>query len=60
VSTSDAVQGWSGTFSQSGTALTVTNAAYNGTLGAGASTTFGWTGTGTAPALSTPVSCSVV
>ena len=45
---------WSGTASQSGAAVTVTNAAYNGTIAPGGSTTFGftgnWTGTNNPPA----------
>ncbi len=40
---------WSGTLSTSGSAVTVKNAAYNGALGASASTTFGFLGTGSAP-----------
>ncbi|WP_307858125.1 pectate lyase family protein [Cellulomonas fulva] len=52
------VQGWSGTFSQSGSTLTVANAAWNGALGAGASTSYGWTGSGSAPTTATPVSCT--
>jgi lysophospholipase L1-like esterase len=47
-------QSWSGTLTQSGAAVTVTNMSYNGSLGSGASTTFGflanWTGTNSAPA----------
>jgi len=54
-----AVTGWSGTFAQSGSVLTVTNASYNGALAAGASTSYGWTGSGSAPSSSTQVSCSV-
>jgi cellulose 1,4-beta-cellobiosidase len=46
-------QGWSGNWSQSGQAITVTNASWNGTLGTGASTqigaNFSYTGTNTAP-----------
>ncbi|MBO3083404.1 cellulase family glycosylhydrolase [Cellulomonas fengjieae] len=49
--------GWSGTYTQSGTALTVSNAAWNGLLGAGASTTYGWVGAGAPPTSS--VSCTV-
>ncbi|MFD0823006.1 cellulose binding domain-containing protein, partial [Micromonospora zhanjiangensis] len=44
---------WSGSYTQSGSNVTVTNASYNGALGAGAATTFGflasWTGTNNAP-----------
>jgi hypothetical protein len=37
---------WSGTLAQSGSAITVTNASFNGSLAAGASTTFGFTANG--------------
>ena len=40
------VQGWSGTFALSGSTLTVSNAAWNGALGSGASTAYGWNGRG--------------
>ena len=50
--------GWSGTYSQSGTTVTVSNAAWNGLLGSGASTTYGFVGSGTAPSSSTAVSCT--
>jgi endoglucanase len=47
-------QGWSGNWSQSGETVTVTNASWNGTLAAGASTgigaNFSYSGTNTAPA----------
>jgi len=47
-------QGWSGTWSQSGKTVTVTNASWNGSLAAGASTQngalFNYSGTNTAPA----------
>jgi cellulose 1,4-beta-cellobiosidase len=46
--------GWNGTWSQSGSTVTVTNASYNGSLAAGASTTaganFNYSGTNAAPA----------
>src|SRR5215469_2384715 len=46
-------QGWSGNWSQSGKAITVTNASWNGSLATGASTqigaNFSYTGTNTAP-----------
>jgi endoglucanase len=46
--------GWSGNWSQSGKTVTVTNASWNGSLSAGASTqlgaNFGYSGTNTAPA----------
>ncbi|GGK67874.1 hypothetical protein Sme01_09020 [Sphaerisporangium melleum] len=45
---------WNGSYTQSGTQVTVTNASYNGSLATGASTTFGfngsWTGSNPAPA----------
>jgi cellulase/cellobiase CelA1 len=48
-------QAWNATVTTSGTAVTARNAAYNGALGASASTTFGfigsWTGTNGVPAL---------
>ncbi|WP_187138405.1 cellulose binding domain-containing protein [Cellulomonas timonensis] len=47
-------QGWSATWSQSGSAVTAANAAWNGTLAAGASVDIGFngshSGTNTAPA----------
>ncbi len=39
---------WGGALSGSGSSVTVRNATYNGSLGAGASTTFGFTANGTA------------
>ena len=49
-------QGWNATVSASGSTVTATNASYNGALGAGASTSFGFINSGTA---ATPtVSCS--
>ena len=51
--------GWNGTWSQSGKTVTVTNASYNGSLAAGASTTaganFNYSGTNAAP---TSVTCT--
>ncbi|GAA2522741.1 cellulose binding domain-containing protein [Winogradskya humida] len=44
----DVTQVWNGTLTKSGAAVTVRNAAYNGTLAANATTTFGLTGTGAA------------
>jgi uncharacterized protein len=38
-------QVWNGTYTQSGASVTVVNAAYNGALAAGASTSFGFIGT---------------
>jgi hypothetical protein len=45
---------WNATQGSSGALTTATNASYNGALGGGASTTFGYTANGTAgnPALS--------
>ncbi|MFC4110868.1 arabinofuranosidase catalytic domain-containing protein, partial [Micromonospora zhanjiangensis] len=44
---------WNGSYTQTGTQVTVTNASYNGNLGTGASTSFGfngsWTGSNPAP-----------
>jgi hypothetical protein len=40
---------WNGVASQSGSNVTVANAPYNGLLGGGASTTFGFVGNGSAP-----------
>jgi endoglucanase len=40
---------WNGVLSTSGSAVTVRNAAHNGALAAGASTTFGFVGSGPAP-----------
>ncbi|WP_239104235.1 cellulose binding domain-containing protein [Microbispora corallina] len=39
---------WNGTQSVSGSSVTVRNASYNGSIAAGASTTFGFTANGTA------------
>jgi cellulase/cellobiase CelA1 len=39
---------WNGTYTASGASVTVRNLSYNGTLGAGTSTTFGFLGTGSA------------
>nr|WP_240742399.1 lytic polysaccharide monooxygenase [Micromonospora zingiberis] len=41
-------QAWNATVSSSGSAVTATNVSYNGSLGAGASTTFGFLGSGSA------------
>jgi hypothetical protein len=49
-------QAWNGTLSASGSSVTVRNASYNGSLGAGASTSFGYTATG--PAGAPAVSCA--
>lgn len=47
---------WSATYTVSGTTVTAKNVAYNGALAAGASTTFGYIGTGTPSAVS--VTCT--
>jgi hypothetical protein len=48
-------QSWSGVLTQAGASVTVANLSYNGALGAGASTAFGflasWTGTNAVPAV---------
>jgi len=49
---------WSGTLSSSGSLFTVTNAASNGAVGSGQSTTYGFIGTGTAPTGTVAVACS--
>ena len=48
---------WNGRLTVAGNAVTVRNETHNGTLGAGATTTFGFTGSGPA-AVPTDVSCS--
>jgi cellulase/cellobiase CelA1 len=48
--------GWSAVFSGSGSSLQAGNASYNGSLGAGQSTSFGFQGTGTASGLT--LSCT--
>jgi endoglucanase len=50
-------QVWNGRLSVSGSSVTVKNETHNGTLAAGASTTFGLTGTGSA-AVPTDVACA--
>ncbi len=49
---------WSATATQSGAAVSVTNASYDGSLAAGGSTTFGLLGSGTAPASLCSVQCT--
>jgi endo-1,4-beta-xylanase len=49
---------WSGTFTQSGSQVTVTNASYNGSLAAGGTTTFGFLANGDGSAPPTSVSCT--
>jgi endoglucanase len=50
---------WNGTLTQSGSAVTVKNLSYNGSLGSGCSTTFGflanWSGSNSLP---TGVTCT--
>jgi mannan endo-1,4-beta-mannosidase len=50
--------GWSGTFTSAGQNVTVANAAWNGSLGARASTDYGFIGTGAAPTGTVTVACS--
>lgn len=49
---------WSASDTQSGSAVTVTNASYDGALAPGGSTTFGLLGSGSAPGSLTNVSCT--
>jgi endo-1,4-beta-xylanase len=49
---------WNGVNSGTSGAITVKNAAYNGTISAGGSTTFGFTANGNGSALPTNVSCT--
>ncbi|GIF14659.1 cellulose binding domain-containing protein [Actinoplanes teichomyceticus] len=53
-------QAWGGTATQSGAAVTVTHASYNGALASGASTTVGFLGgtTGTTNPVPSPVTCT--
>jgi xyloglucan-specific exo-beta-1,4-glucanase len=53
-------QSWGGTATQSGSAVSVVNAGYNGVLSSGASTTFGFLGgsTGTTNPVPSPITCS--
>ena len=48
---------WNGSYTQSGETVTVTNASYNGTLAAGATTTVGFTATGSSASPSS-VTCT--
>ncbi|GCD21724.1 hypothetical protein CTKZ_32860 [Cellulomonas algicola] len=50
--------GWSGTYTTSGTSVTVKNAAWNGLLGAGAKAEYGFVASGNAPTGTVPVSCA--
>ena len=49
---------WSATETQTGAAVTVTNASYNGALPPGGSTTFGFLGTGSVPTSLTNLRCT--
>jgi len=49
---------WNGTLSASGSAVTVTNAAYNGALSANGTTTFGFTGTWTGTNATPTLTCT--
>lgn len=49
---------WNGVFATSGRTVTVRNAAWNGTVEAGATTLLGFVATGTAPTGPVPVTCS--
>jgi len=49
---------WSGTLTSSGSSFTVRNAAWNGAVASGQSTTYGFVGTGTAPTGTVAVACS--
>jgi len=49
---------WSGTLSGSGSTFTVKNAAWNGSVAAGQSTTYGFIALGTAPPGAAAVSCT--
>jgi mannan endo-1,4-beta-mannosidase len=51
-------QVWNGVQAGSGSAVTVSNAAYNGSVAAGATATYGFIGSGTAPTGTIAVSCS--
>ena len=48
---------WGASHSTTGTAVTASNLAWNGSLAAGGSTSFGFIGTGAPPA-SAPVTCA--
>jgi len=49
---------WSAEFTSSGNAMTAKNASYNGSLGSGASTTFGFVGTGDGTGAISGMTCS--
>ncbi|WP_203758762.1 cellulose binding domain-containing protein, partial [Cellulomonas chitinilytica] len=50
--------GWSGTYSTSGSTVTVSNAAWNGLLGAGATAEYGFVANGTVPTGTVTVTCA--
>ncbi len=52
-------QVWNGTVAVSGGTVTVTNAAYNGSVAPGSSTTFGLLASGS-PAATTALTCTVM
>jgi len=49
---------WSATITTSGTSVTATNASYDGSLGAGQSTSFGFQGTDSGTITPPSISCS--
>jgi cellulase/cellobiase CelA1 len=51
-------QAWNATVTQSGSAVTAHHASWNGGLAAGASTTFGFQGSGTATESASTVTCT--
>lgn len=51
-------QVWGGTLSGSGSAVTISNAAWNGAVGANGTASYGFIGSGAAPTGSVPVTCS--
>ncbi|ORT57576.1 lytic polysaccharide monooxygenase [Streptomyces sp. CB03238] len=50
---------WNGTLAGTGTAITVSNTSWNGSLAPGATTTYGFTATGGAPPTTPQLSCMV-
>ncbi len=51
-------QAWHGIVSTSGSTATVTNESWNGSVAAGGTVTFGFTGSGAAPTAAPAVTCS--
>ncbi|MGC9664984.1 lytic polysaccharide monooxygenase [Planosporangium sp. 12N6] len=51
-------QMWNGSYTQSGAQVTVKNSSYNGSVGAGATTTFGFLGSGTASSSLNNLTCT--